>query len=288
MNIPYYIFAWIASLAYASETVISKWGSKVGMKNLWMFNFFWNLFLCLGTVLISLYYGAGVPNAWGNIIVAGALYALSGALFVYLIYKIDVSVLTPLFSIRNAFAVFFAALLVHEVLTIRQLILIGVIFIFGIFASLDEKWSLKAFFTKNIFIAIIFMACLALEAVFVKKAIAQTNFWETTMWIVIIAQILYLPTIPLFKKDIKTLTLGQINLTLVTALGGIIGTIAVNKAFAVNVGISSVVVSLPISMVAVVIFSYFKPDLLEKHTLRIYIIRFTSAAIMIAAALKLS
>ena len=201
MNIPYYIFAWIGSFAFASEAVISKFGSKLGMKNLWMFNFFWNLFLCLGTVLISLYYVTGIPNVWGNIIVAGSLYALSGILFVYLIYKIDISVLTPLFSLRNAFAVLFAALLVHEVLSIHQLILIGVIFIFGIFASLDENWSLKAFFTKDIFIAIIFMASLALEAVFVKKAIADTNFWQTTMWMAIIAQILYLPTIAYFKKE---------------------------------------------------------------------------------------
>ena len=41
-------------------------------------------------------------------------------------------------------------------------------------------------------------------------------------------------------------------------------------------------------MVIAFAFSTFAPQLLEKHTVRIYAIRFTAAAIMIVAAIELS
>jgi hypothetical protein len=41
-------------------------------------------------------------------------------------------------------------------------------------------------------------------------------------------------------------------------------------------------------MILAFLFSVFAPKLLEKHTMKVYAVRFAAAAVMIAAALKLS
>ena len=66
------------------------------------------------------------------------------------------------------------------------------------------------------------------------------------------------------------------------------GMFAANRAFAVNVGISSAIMTVPLSMIFAVLFSVFAPKLLEKHTMKVYALRFAAAAIMIFAALRLS
>jgi ABC-type Na+ efflux pump permease subunit len=72
------------------------------------------------------------------------------------------------------------------------------------------------------------------------------------------------------------------------SLAGTTGMLAANAAYAGNVGIASTVISLPFSMVIAFALSIFVPKLLEKHTMKIYAIRFSAAAVMIFSALKLS
>jgi len=45
---------------------------------------------------------------------------------------------------------------------------------------------------------------------------------------------------------------------------------------------------MPFSMIFAFMFSIFAPNLLEKHTIKIYVIRFTSVAVMIWAAMQLT
>jgi hypothetical protein len=63
---------------------------------------------------------------------------------------------------------------------------------------------------------------------------------------------------------------------------------ALTSALAVNVGKTSVIMSIPFSMILAALFSVFAPKLLEKHTAKIYAIRFTAAAVMIYGAFQLS
>jgi len=67
-----------------------------------------------------------------------------------------------------------------------------------------------------------------------------------------------------------------------------IGVITEIWAYKDNVVITSIITSLPISIVLTFIFSIFAPQLLEKHTLKVYAVRLIAAGTMIFAALKLS
>ncbi len=72
------------------------------------------------------------------------------------------------------------------------------------------------------------------------------------------------------------------------AAAGTLGTIAVNKAYQTNISITSVIISVPLSMIAAYVLSIFAPRLLEKHTQKVYLVRFAAAALMIVGAIQLT
>lgn len=282
-----YFFAWTASILFGLEGIVAKLISKHSISNPWFFNFFWTLFVLVFIIPISLWFGAGFPLFWGYIFLGSLFSALASVLNTFAIYKLDVSVLVSLFSFRTAMAVIVGAFFLNEVLTTHQYFLIAIIFIFGIFVSIDERFTLKSFFTWNIVIALSCMLALVFSAMFFKKAVAVNGFWNTTLWTPLFAQLWLLFTIPLFKKVVMSANLKQYWPVMVISILGVLGVLSANMAYSKNVSLSSVIISLPLSMVIAFLFSQFAPEILEKHTLKVYLIRFISATIMVIAAVNL-
>lgn len=286
--IPFYIFAWIASLAYGLEVIVIKLVNKHLSANLWVFNFLWNFLVLLLIVPFAVVNHAVIPSQWFNVIIAALLYAIAGITYVINLSKLDVSVFAPLFNFRTVFAVILAAIFLHERLSLEQLLLIAVIFLGGFFVSIDEEFSFKSFFNKKIFYALLMMVVIALEALYINKSIEELGFWTASLWIAIIAQGMLLVTWHKFGKDFKKIGPKEFGATLLGAATGVVGVLASNKAFASNIGVSAAIISLPISMIIAFLFSVFAPQLLEKHTLKVYFVRFAAATVMILAALKLN
>lgn len=284
----YILFAWIASIFYGLETIIGKLTSKYSLTNPLLFNFAWSLFVLIFTTPIAVYNGINFPSSWTNLILASLFSALAGIFYVLAVYALDVSVLSPLFNFRTVFSVILGSLFLNEVLSFQQYFWVVLIFIAGFFVSLDEKYSIKNFFKRGVAIALIEMFLLSLMSVFIKNTVANIGYWSSTFWIALISQVFLLPTILFFKNDLLKSKLNQYFGTVLIAIIGTFGTLASIKATSANVSISTVIISLPISMIMAFILSIVKPKLLEKHSLNIYAIRFASAAIMLFGALKLS
>jgi drug/metabolite transporter (DMT)-like permease len=281
------LFAWIASVMYGVEAITGKLTSKHSIQNPWLFNFFWAFFILLFTVPIAIGNGVGVPTQWIDVVLASLCYALASTFYVLALYKVDVSIIGSLYNFRTVITVILGVLFLGEVLTIQQYLFICAIVVAGMFISVDERFSMRSFFTKGIGIAILGILFSALMAVFIKGAVAATGYWNATLWIEVLGQIWLLPTIFLFRKDIVSSTPKQYLVTAGTAVAGVIGTLAAVKAYAVDVSISSAIISLPFSLVIAILFSVFAPELLEKHTSKVYAIRAISAAVMFIAALNL-
>lgn len=281
------IFAWAASFLFGVEAVTGKLTSKHSIQNPWLFNFFWALFILLFTIPFAVWGGVGIPKQWGSIIIASVFYALTTTFYILALYKLDVSIIGSLYNFRTAITVILGVLFLGEVLIVQQYILIGIIFIFGLFITIDERFSIRSFFKWGTAIALLGVACSALMAIFIKRAVAEAGYWDTTLWMAVLGQIWLLPTIWFFKKDLIQSTTKQYLIVAVTAVAGVFGTLAMNKAYSMNVSISSAIISLPFSLIIAFLFSVFAPELLEKHTLKVYAVRFTSAAVMIVAALNL-
>ncbi len=136
--------------------------------------------------------------------------------------------------------------------------------------------------------AICAMLFLALSNVFAKKTLVFNNVYTVALWTNLITQLAFITTVPMFVKSISNLKIKQFMPLVLLGLSAMIGTITVNLAYKENVSITSVILAVPTSMIIAVAASFFVPGLLEKHTAKIYAIRFTAAAVMIMAALRLS
>jgi drug/metabolite transporter (DMT)-like permease len=285
---PFYVYAWIASFFFGIDTIISKLTSKYAIKNPWYFNFLWSLLLFLFMLPIALINHVGIPKVWDNILLVSLLNAVGSVLYIFVLYKLDVSVFSPLFNFRIIFTVILGALMLGEMLTVSQYALVCMVFVAGIAVSIDEKLKWKSFFRKPILVCILLLILTAFMNIFLKKAIVQNGFWEVNFWSTALSLLFICTTVPFFRKELNRTTIKQIGIVALIALSSTIGNLTVNTAYAKNVSISSVIIAMPISMIMAFILSIVAPKLLEKHTIKIYAIRFIGATVMIIAALKLS
>ena len=284
----YILFAWIASISSGLLVVITKLTSKHAIANPWLFNFLRSLVVVVFIIPLAIINHSGMPNNWIPIIVAAITSVLFYILYILAIYKLDVTTIVPLFNFRTVFAVLLGVLLFQEKFTTYQYFLVLVIIVAGIFSTIDEKFNVRSFFNKAVGIALLAMIFLALNSVAVKWAFMFDDVWTVNLWIGVISLIIVLPTLPLFYKDLFKVGRNQILSIGVIGFFQTITNLTFTLALAVSVGITSVIVTIPFSMILAVLFSVFAPKLLEKHTAKIYIIRFTAAAIMIYGALQLS
>lgn len=282
------LFAWIASFSYGIYAITAKLIGKYQLKNSYQFSFFITLFSGIIMATISYFYGGRWPSNWTYILLAALFLAVGNALYLRALKVLDVSVFSPLFNIRVAITVILGAVLLGENFSTNTLSLIITIFIAGFFATMDESFSIRSFFTKNIGIGILFMLVLSIQSILVNRAVDQTEYWTATLWMSLSAILAsFLILYPKFKSDLsRTKSKEYIGVGLLAVIGSI-GDLAAYKAFAGNVSLSSVIISLPLSMVLAFILSIWKPALLEKHSYKVYLVRFAAAAIMIWAALQL-
>ncbi len=284
----YILAAWIASVSFGLVSITAKLTSKYQISNPWVFTFLWHLFTLVLTIPISIVNGAYIPNAWINIAAAGIFYTLFEIFYVLSIQRLDVSAMIPLFNLRTVIGAVLSAFILKEFYTMPEYALMGLIVIAGLFVTMDEKFSLRSFFTKKIFFMIMTVTFLAIYSIFVNKAVNEFGLWTASVWMYGVGQIFLLPTILFFYKELPKLQFTHVSSLFLMAIFGTIGFLTENLALSGNITLSTIISSLPLSMILAFLFSVFAPKLLEKHTLKVYAIRFAAAAVMIGATLKLT
>ena len=283
----YIVLAWLATFTYGFETIIIKLSSKYAIKNPWLFNILWNLLFVIFMIPFYLTHPIEIPTIWGSLLITSILSAICCILFMILTYRLDVSVLSPLYNVKTGLSVLFASVFLGETMTSYQSIMVSIIIIMGFAVTIDEKTTLKSFFRKDILLAMVFMTILALYVVFLKKTMIDIGFWNATVWVAVINLFFLIPTWPKFAKDIKTLTKKQMLPVILVTATSTVGYIFSNKAYEVNVGITSVIMTFPVSMIFAFLLAMIWPKLLERHSMKIYGLRFAATAIMFLCAVQL-
>ncbi|MCL4363844.1 EamA family transporter [Patescibacteria group bacterium] len=284
---PFELYAWIATLSSGLVAVSQKLTSKHSISNPWLLNFFFTLFILVFLVPLGLVNHVGLPREWGNIFLSALFDELFWILFIISLYKLDISVISPLFNFRSIFSVFLGVSFLGEVLKMQQVLLIGLIIISGFFVAVDEKFKLTSFLKPAIGLVLTAMLALALNGFFINKAAVHNTFWQITVWEVVFSQLILILTVPLFVKDLPKVRFNQYAILFFIALLEVFYKLSANKAFSSNLVITAVIISLPASMIIAFLFSIFAPKLLEKHPLKVYLIRFIAAGLMIFASLHL-
>lgn len=285
---PFYVYAWIGAVVSGLFVITAKLTSKHAIANPWLFNFLLITITLLFTIPVAIYNHAVLPNSWIPIILAAIFSTLFNIFFIFSNYNLDVSTFMPLFNFQVVFVVLIGSVFFNEKFTLIRLIFVFIIFVAGIFSTLDEKFNMKSFFKRTIAIGLLAALFLAIYKTFIKLTLVNNSLWTTNLWVSVLNFIMLAPTIFLFKKDLKKLDFNHI---LPVGLMGVFWTASgffANAAYKTNLSISSLIMNVPFSMVFAFLFSVFAPKLLEKHTLKIYAIRFVSTAIMIYSAVQLS
>lgn len=285
---PFYVYALIGSIFGGFFVIVTKLTSKYSIKNPWLLNFLLALVNLIFTIPLAIYYRATIPNNLSLVILATISLSVANILYIIANNKLDVSVFMPLYNFKNIFAVFIGLLFFKEHIPAEKYLYVVVIFIAGVLTSLDEKFSLKSFFKSTIGVGILAVFFNSLNNAFTKGAMVSNSLWTVSFWTAVLSCILLIPTYSLFKKDLKQVDLSHVLPVLLIGFLLTVCGLAANQAYSMNLAISSIIMNLPISMIFAFLFSVFAPSLLEKHTLKVYVIRFSSVAIMIWAAMKLT
>lgn len=284
----YIVFAWLSSITYGFGGVIGKLATKYHIKNPWLYNIVWAILTFVFIVPFALLGKVSLPQDWSSMIWLGVASAVTSVTFTFAFYAVDLSILSPLANIRSLFTALLGVMFFQESLLPIKWLLILLLCFAGLFIHLDEKMKLKSFFSKATIIVFVWVITSVWFNTMIKFASANNGFWEVSFWSNLLTVVFLLPTLPLFIKDIRMTPIKNYSgITINTALwtAGLLFSI---KALAINISISSAIMSVPLSMIFVMILAFASPKLLEKHTSKVYVIRTIAAVIMFAAALGLS
>ncbi|MDO8509563.1 MAG: EamA family transporter [bacterium] len=278
----YIAFAWIASIIYSVNSIFAKLISKYQLKNVSQYSFFMIFFSALFSGIIALLNGATLPSNWTFVVLAGLFLSLANILYLKVLKTIDLSVFSAVFNLRVVISIILGFVILGEKINSQNIWIMILIIIAGIFASMDEKFSFKSFFSKSIILGIVFVIVLVVQNIFVNRASASTNYWTVILWMGIFASIFsFIFLFYSFKKDVADSKISDYLGVMFLSLLGTFGDLAAYKAFSGNVSLSTIIISIPFSMILVFLLSFVKPELLEKHSLKVYVLRFAMVGIMI-------
>ena len=282
------LFAWIAAIASGIAPLVIKASSKNLIKSPWLFNILWISFRMPLVIILAIFKDGGLPKNILPIIILALCYACYYMLFTYAQYKIDVTTMSPLFTFRSIFATILGVVFLAEKITLTSFILMLIIIAFSPFASYSEKLKLKAFLSKNVAVAILAMLLLALVGYFTKVSISINGYGTTLLWQDPLILIFLLPTILLTSKDDRQVPKDRLYPFIILGIAGFVYLAASSAAYAKNLTLSSIIISLPLSMVFAYLLSRKFKNFLEEHSKKVYLIRFSAAAVMVTCAIWLS
>jgi drug/metabolite transporter (DMT)-like permease len=282
------IFAWMASLGSAFTPIVIKTSSKSLVKNPWLFNVLWVGFGIPLVVLLAIFKGGGLPLDWSSLLLLSLCSAGFYIFYTVSLYKLDVTTISPLFSLRMVFAVILGLLFLGEKINTLGLILVLMIIVASPLAAYNEKLKVKAFFQKNILLAIFAMFSLALMGYFTNISVEKNGYATTLLWQDLLTLLILLPTLRFANVKKQDISLKKLFPFFLLGVTGFIYTATATLAYAHNLALSSVIVSLPLSMIFAYLLSRVNKKYLETHPPRVYVIRFAGAFIMVTCAIWLS
>ena len=282
------MYAWLTTIMYGLGSVVGKIATKHHIANPWLYNFIFFVLTAICIIPFAVAGGVGWPQDWSSILWLSIANAVSGTMFVLAFYAVDLSILSPLSSLRTPLVALSGVLFLGERLTILQWALIGTIFIAGGFVNLDERMNIRTVLNKKITLGLLWILCSAWFNSTIKYASAKNGFWEVSLWPSVLATILVLPTLPLFYRDLIHTRISRYHGLTISTILFTAGLLFSVKALGENVSISMAIISLPLSMLITMALSFIAPKLLEKHTNVVYAVRLVAATVMFLAALGLS
>lgn len=273
---PEFTFGIIATVLFSASGILNKLISKHQIKDRWAFLFYYYVtYLPFLLVLLALFEISFPTGYLFLTILYGALFLIANIFFFTAIYEMDISAYTPLFEIQT----FLITLLAYPILGERFPTILYLYFgvaIFGaVLASYEEGFNLrKAFGQKPFWFMILSQVVFALSNIVAGQVLEITNSPNFIFWTTVFGTLPVL-LFPLTKlNEIK----GGFKGALPMFISGLVvfpAALAFFKAFETNVTVPAVLLAVgtPLTFVATVSLSKIRPELLEKHPAKVYLVK---------------
>lgn len=287
----YAIYAFLGLLFIAWSSILLKFTAKHKVKNPLVFYFYYLVvYFSLGLLIFFIKPIDIIPpsfNIFKPVLVYTIITFISFFFFFFNLYKLDITTFAPLYNFRAIFSTVLAVLFLGVIISTGKIPWLLTIFVAGFFVSIDEKMSLRTFFQKPVFGFLLYVFGLAVLSVLANVGVTNVGYWNFLFYTYVYGSLWGILILPKIYKEIK-ISFSQFWPILVSTGFECLGYSLYVKAVSQNVIVSTVILSFPISSVFTYIISRFKPELLEHHTTKVYLVRFLAISLMFIASIMLA
>jgi len=288
----YIIYSLIAATAFALSNLIIKFSSKHTISNNWTLLVYLSLTSAPFILLVPLLFPVSIPTAraWPFVLLYGVVFLIGNVFFATAVYRLDASTFAPFFQLQSAFIALLAYLFLSERFPPLQYIFIVLMLIGAVLVSLDERMRLKPFFRLATILIIAQQFFHVLSNLSAGFALQSINSFSFLFWGDMTTFLLTLLLVPFIGREQLRVRFEQIKPLFLSGLFSVIGAMSLFSAFQTNVTVSSVLSLLTSPTVLGLSFlaSTFKPDLLEHHPPRVYLVRAVGVGLILICVLRLS
>jgi len=288
---PYVFFSILAAISFALSTLIIKFTSKHRISNSWVLLFYYYLGLVPSLFLIPLIFKVDFPEGgWVFVVLYAFAFFLGSIFFTKALYRLDASTIAPFYHLQSLFIIILAFFFLNERFSFEKY-LFGIMMIIGsLFITLDEKMNIKTYFKIGVLLIVMQQFFHAISNIFAGFALKQMNSFTFIFWGDLVAVSFVFLLIPFVGASKFKVSFNQIKPLFISGFFSTIGATSLFTAFMFNITISSILSLLasPIVFVLAVIASIVKPNLLEHHSLRVYIVRGIGFFLILFGAINLS
>lgn len=279
-----YLYYSIASaLIFALNILLVKYITKYVITDFNSF-FFWTYVAVIPFfILIPLKFGLSFnPSIILPLIIHSILLTYGQYLFSKGIYLVDASVVSPLFQLQSGFILILATIFLNEKYAPHIYSYLVLLFIGTVLVSVTDKTKIKGFLQKGVLYIIGMQLVHAGANIAIGFALKHTTSWQTLFYSFLFNSFLVTSYV-LIKKAKVTFEFSKIKWMLLRSFLLFSATALLYKAFETNVSISAAIglLSSPIVFAISVISAFILPKLLEKQSLKTYIIRALGMAFII-------
>lgn len=289
----YVVFSLIAAVGFTAAGIVNKFASKYAITEKWPLLFWYYFTFIPFALLIPLMAPITTPatvELWLLIFGYSVCFLLGNICFFTAVFKVDASVFSPFFQLQAAFLALLAFLFLGERFPLSNYLWMGVILAGAVLVAVDERMSVRSFFSKAILLILAMQFFHAGSNLFAGLVLRFTDFWNLTWWSTLVSTVLVLLfTAAVNGLRVRVSTKQLRPMFIVNALS-FVAALSLFRAFQENVTISGILSLLtgPLTFLVVVALSRWKPEFLEHHPAKVYIVRGAGVILTLAGAILVS
>lgn len=285
---PEFTLGLVATTLFSANGILYKLISKHQIGDRWAFLFYYYLTYVPLVFLFLFVAEIDWPRdfLWLALLYS-SLFFIANIFFFTAIYEMDISAYTPLFEIQT----FFIALLAYPILGERFAPILylwfGLAILGAVFASYEEEINLRNALRKPPFwYMVIAQVFFALSNIVSGLALRWTDAPNLIFWTSIFSGLLILPSF-LFKSDEIRAGIKGAPTMFASSVVVFPAVLALFRAFEINVTVPAVLLAAgtPLTFLVTVSLSKIKPELLEKHSAKVYFVKGVGTALTFGAVL---